>query len=76
MRGEASQTASKNSAIGMSDPVEPRRVSMRWEELSGDQFAEAVKTCEGVCLVALSVVERHGHHLPLSERIHIRDAAC
>ena len=38
---------------------------MRWEELSGDQFAEAVKTCEGVCLVALSVVERHGHHLPL-----------
>ena len=38
---------------------------MRWEELSGDQFAEAVKTCEGVCLLALSVVERHGHHLPL-----------
>ena len=38
---------------------------MRWEELNGDQFAEAVKTCEGVCLVALSVVERHGHHLPL-----------
>jgi creatinine amidohydrolase len=24
-----------------------------------------VKTCGGVCLVALSVVERHGHHLPL-----------
>ena len=38
---------------------------MQWEELTGDQFAEAVKTCDGVCLVALSVVERHGHHLPL-----------
>jgi creatinine amidohydrolase/Fe(II)-dependent formamide hydrolase-like protein len=38
---------------------------MRWEELSGDQFAAAVKACDGVCLVALSVVERHGHHLPL-----------
>ena len=38
---------------------------MRWEELTGDQFAEAVRTCDGVCLVALSVVERHGHHLPL-----------
>ena len=37
---------------------------MRWEELTGDQFAEAVKACDGVCLVALSVVERHGHHLP------------
>jgi creatinine amidohydrolase len=39
--------------------------SMRWEELRGDDFAQAVKACEGVCLVALSVVERHGHHLPL-----------
>ncbi|MEZ4728765.1 MAG: creatininase family protein [Caldilineaceae bacterium] len=38
---------------------------MRWEELSGDRFAAAVKECEGVCLIALSVVERHGHHLPL-----------
>ncbi|MEZ4863902.1 MAG: creatininase family protein [Caldilineaceae bacterium] len=38
---------------------------MRWEELSSDRFAVAVKECEGVCLVALSVIERHGHHLPL-----------
>lgn len=38
---------------------------MRWEELSGDRFAEAVQECEGVCLVPLSVIERHGHHLPL-----------
>ena len=44
---------------------------MRWEELSGDQFAEAVKACDGVCLVAMSVVERHGHHLPLGT-----DTAC
>jgi len=38
---------------------------MRWEELSSDQFVEAVRACDGVCIVALSVVERHGHHLPL-----------
>lgn len=38
---------------------------MRWEELTGDQFAEAVERCAGVCLVSLSVIERHGHHLPL-----------
>ena len=38
---------------------------MRWEELTGDRFAAAVEECEGVCLIALSVVERHGHHLPL-----------
>jgi creatinine amidohydrolase len=41
------------------------KIIMRWEELTGDRFAEAVKECEGVCLIALSVVERHGHHLPL-----------
>lgn len=38
---------------------------MRWEELSGDRFPEAVEECDGVCLVSLSVIERHGHHLPL-----------
>lgn len=38
---------------------------MRWEELTGDRFAEAVERCQGVCLLALSVIERHGHHLPL-----------
>ena len=38
---------------------------MRWEELTGDAFPTAVEQSEGVCLVPLSVVERHGHHLPL-----------
>lgn len=38
---------------------------MRWEELTGDEFPRAVEECQGVCLVSLSVVERHGHHLPL-----------
>lgn len=38
---------------------------MRWEELSADRFAAAAKECEGVCLIALSVLERHGTHLPL-----------
>jgi creatinine amidohydrolase len=44
---------------------------MRWEELTGDRFTEAVKECEGVCLIALSVIERHGHHLPLGTDMYI-----
>lgn len=44
---------------------------MRWEELTSDRFAEAIKECEGVCLVPLSVVERHGHHLPLGTDAYI-----
>lgn len=38
---------------------------MRWEELTGDRFAEAVEECGGVCAIPLSVVERHGRHLPM-----------
>lgn len=39
-------------------------MALRWEDLTGDEFAAAVEKCQGVCLVALSVIERHGHHLP------------
>ena len=44
---------------------------MRWESLTGDQFATAVAQCAGVCLVPLSVIERHGHHLPLGTDMYI-----
>ena len=44
---------------------------MRWEELTGDRFAEAITACGGVCAIALSVVERHGHHLPLGTDTYI-----
>jgi len=44
---------------------------MRWEELTGDQFAAAVEACQGVCMISLSVVERHGHHLPLGTDTYI-----
>ena len=44
---------------------------MRWEELTSDRFAEAVDECGGVCLIPLSVVERHGHHLPMGTDTYI-----
>lgn len=37
---------------------------MKWENLTSDDFAQAVKTC-GVCVLALGVLERHSDHLPL-----------
>lgn len=42
-----------------------KKATMRWEELSGGQFVAAVEQSQGVCLLALSVLERHGHHLPV-----------
>jgi creatinine amidohydrolase len=47
-----------------------------WEELTGDQFVEAVAAAQGVCLVPLSVIERHGHHLPLGTDMFIARELC
>ena len=49
---------------------------MRWEDLTGDQFPEAVKQAEGVCLLPLSCIERHGHHLPLGTDMFIGRELC
>jgi creatinine amidohydrolase len=38
---------------------------MRWNELTASDFAQGVKQCEGVCLLPLGVLEKHGDHLPL-----------
>jgi creatinine amidohydrolase len=49
---------------------------MQWAELTGDTFPEAVAQCAGVCLVPLSVLERHGHHLPLGTDMYIGREVC
>lgn len=38
---------------------------MRWEELTGKTFVEAVEKAEGVCVIPIGVLEYHGSHLPL-----------
>ena len=49
---------------------------MFWEELTGDAFSPAVERSGGVCLVPLSCVERHGHHLPLGTDTYIGREIC
>lgn len=49
---------------------------MRWEELTGDQFPQAVATSQGVCLLPLSCIERHAHHLPLGTDMYIGRDLC
>jgi creatinine amidohydrolase len=49
---------------------------MFWEELTGDEFDVAVKQVEGVCLLPLSVIERHSHHLPLGTDMYIGREMC
>ena len=38
---------------------------MRWETLTSLDFAQAVKTCQGVGLIPIGVIEAHASHLPL-----------
>lgn len=38
---------------------------MHWEELTAPGFAKAVETTQGVCLLPIGCLERHGDHLPL-----------
>jgi creatinine amidohydrolase len=49
---------------------------MNWEELSSDDFPQAVRDAQGVCLVPLSVIERHGHHLPMGTDMFIGRELC
>jgi creatinine amidohydrolase len=40
---------------------------MNWEHLTSPEFAAAVQECEGVCLLPIGVIEKHGDHLPLGQ---------
>lgn len=49
---------------------------MRWEELTSDLFPQAVEKAESVCLLPLSCIERHAHHLPLGTDMYIGRDLC
>ncbi len=49
---------------------------MQWEELTGDQFPQVVSAVQQVCVLPLSVIERHGHHLPLGTDMYIGREIC
>ena len=51
-------------------------MTMRWEELTGDLFPKVVKDVKGVCLLPLSCIERHAHHLPLGTDMFIGREIC
>lgn len=46
-------------------PAEKEKLSTMWEELRAPQFPEAVERSEGVCIIPMGVLEKHGPQLPL-----------
>ncbi len=49
---------------------------MFWEELTSDNFKPSVKQVQQVCLLPLSCIERHAHHLPLATDMLIGRDLC
>jgi len=51
-------------------------LSVQWEELTASDFPSAVKRAEGVCLLPIGVIEKHGPHLPLGTDVIAARAAA
>jgi creatinine amidohydrolase len=49
---------------------------MLWEELSTWDFEAAVKKSEGLCVLPIGVLEKHGDHLPLATDMYIATAVA
>ena len=47
-----------------------------WEELTSSDFALAVKQSEGVCVIPMGVIEKHGQQLPLGTDVYTAREIC
>ena len=58
------------AAIGLLAVLAPSgwsqaKLSVRWEELTADDFRSAIRQSQGTCLLPFGILEKHGPHLPL-----------
>jgi creatinine amidohydrolase len=53
------------SALAISAGTAQTKLSTRWEELTGEDFIQAIRQSEGTCLLPFGILEKHGAHLPL-----------
>ena len=53
-----------------------QQLPVAWEELTASDFSLAVQQSQGVCLVPLGVIEKHGQHLPLGTDVYSVREVC
>ena len=52
------------------------KLSVRWEELTADDFRHAIAEAQGTCLLPFGIMEKHGPQLPIgTDLINVRYAA-
>lgn len=43
----------------------PPKLPTKWEELTAEEFRQAIGKAQGTCLLPIGILEKHGPHLPL-----------
>lgn len=51
--------------------VQAQDLSASWEELTSADFVKATHLSQGLCIIPMGVVEKHGQHLPLGTDVFI-----
>jgi len=53
-----------------------QRLSTHWEELTADDFRQAISQAKGTCILPFGILEKHGPHLPLgTDLLNVRYAS-
>ncbi len=53
-----------------------QKLSVRWEELTADDFRHAIEQSKGTCILPFGILEKHGPHLPLgTDLLNVRYAS-
>jgi creatinine amidohydrolase len=62
--------------LGMIRAYGQSRLSVKWEELTAEDFRTAIQQAKGTCLLPFGILEKHGPHLPLgTDLLNVRYAA-
>jgi len=63
--------------LGFVVPVSAQqKLSTHWEELTADDFRQAIQKAQGTCVLPFGILEKHGPHLPLgTDLLDVRYAA-
>lgn len=62
--------------LGMIPAYGQSKFSVKWEELTTEDFRTAIQQAKGTCLLPFGILEKHGPHLPLgTDLLNVRYAA-
>ena len=62
--------------LGVTPALGQTKLSVKWEELTAEDFRQAIQQSKGTCLLPFGILEKHGPHLPLgTDLLNVRYAS-